>query len=160
MLFHTVSNQNTWTTKFVAILSLKQNLTPTLKAAVNIKKCCNAWICASVVTVIIQRFVSAKNVFCCREIPAVRALLGNEFCDSKDETSCVVHHYDFANVCFNEVHVVLRTVLLRLKHSSEGRENFANRPQDSRTAKQVSRIAFVFCRLFSSRDCFSKEFRS
>ena len=69
MLFHTVSNQNTWTTKFVAVLSLKQNLTPTLKAAVNIKKCCNAWICASVVTVIIQRFVSAKNVFAAAKFP-------------------------------------------------------------------------------------------
>ena len=59
-----------------------------------------------------------RECVCCREIPVVRALLGIGLCD-KDELNCVVHNYDFANVCLNRV--VLRTVLLRLKHSSQGR---------------------------------------
>ena len=56
---------------------------------------------------------------CCRQIENVAVLSGNF-----EHLNCITDHFDFEAVCLNET--VLRTVLIRLKHSSQGKCDFKN----------------------------------
>ena len=77
--------------------------------------------------------ISPRECLCCLEIPPAALLveMSNQALDQQENPfvrRCIAEHWDFNDVCLSKA--VLRTALLRLKHSVQGLDNFSNLPRE------------------------------